>query len=335
MVRAARVAGDRRPSFELLAACLADLSGQRSAAGQPAPSLPRDRDEWLLRLESARRSASAVTGYRVALDDLIGWVERTGGDPFQEQVMVAYLADYLARRCPAPATYYRHFVLVRAFVRWVTRRYGLIDPFLDLDAPPKPRQQRDWLTHDEFARMLAAAGQPRRNLPGLAARDRLVLLALVVTGLRRSELCAVRFGDLRLDGDSPSLLVRHGKGDRPRRQALAPALAAEIAALRDVRGAGPDAPVFCGLKGGPLQTTILADIIRRCALRAGIEKHVTAHTLRHTGATWLREETADARLVAEYLGHADLSTVSRYTHVTEPELRRAAATIERIACSAA
>jgi site-specific recombinase XerD len=85
--------------------------------------------------------------------------------------------------------------------------------------------------------------------------------------------------------------------------------------LRDVRQPKPSDPVFCGLAGGRLQETVLADIIRRAASRAGIEKHVTAHTLRHTAATWLRQERGDTRLVAEYLGHADLSTVARYAHV--------------------
>lgn len=51
---------------------------------------------------------------------------------------------------------------------------------------------------------------------------------------------------------------------------------------------------------------------------------MTAHTLRHTAATWLREATGDTRLVAEYLGHADLSTVSRYAHVADEELHTAA-----------
>ena len=50
---------------------------------------------------------------------------------------------------------------------------------------------------------------------------------------------------------------------------------------------------------------------------------MTAHTLRHTAATWLRQATGDARLVAEYLGHADLSTVSRYAHVASEELHAA------------
>jgi integrase/recombinase XerD len=58
---------------------------------------------------------------------------------------------------------------------------------------------------------------------------------------------------------------------------------------------------------------------------------VTAHTLRHTAATWLRQETGDTRLVAEYLGHADLSTVSRYAHVAERELYEATAALGRLA----
>jgi site-specific recombinase XerD len=104
-------------------------------------------------------------------------------------------------------------------------------------------------------------------------------------------------------------------------------LARELRRLHDVRQPEPTDPVFCGLAGGRLQETTLADIIRRAAARAGIEKHVTAHTLRHTAATWLRQATGDARLVAEYLGHADLSTVSRYAHVAHDELHDAAATI--------
>ena len=81
--------------------------------------------------------------------------------------------------------------------------------------------------------------------------------------------------------------------------------------------------MFCGLAGRQLQPTALARTISRCAGRAGLAKHVTAHTLRHTAATWLRQATGDMRLVAEYLGHADLSTVSRYTHVASEEMHAA------------
>ena len=249
----------------------------------------------------------------------------------EEAAIVDYLRAYQQRAHPAPATYYRRFLLVRRFLRWVCRRHGAPDPFLDLEPPPKPRQERDWLTREEFRRLLDAACRPERNLPGLAARDRLALLALVTTGLRRSELCALEWRDLELEGRRRSLLVRCGKGGKPRRQPLPANLARELRELRDARQPAPTDPVLCGLAGGRLQETILADIIRRAARRAGLEKHVTAHTLRHTAATWLRQERGDTRLVAEYLGHADLSTVSRYAHVDREELFAAAGRLEQLA----
>ncbi len=124
----------------------------------------------------------------------------------------------------------------------------------------------------------------RANLPGLAERDRLALLALVTTGLRRSELCSLDWRDLELNGGKPSLLVRHGKGGKSRRQPLPARLARELLKLRDARQPAPTDPVFCGLAGGRLQETILADIIRRATKRAGIEKpRHRAHAAPHGG----------------------------------------------------
>src|SRR5581483_3961735 len=283
-------------------ALLAGLLGElRKAPAAPAPvDLQRARDEWLRRLQAARRSESAVTAYRIAIDDLLAWCGDRDRSVFDEATIVDYLADYQRRAEPAPATYYRRFGLLRRFVRWPSRRSGTPDPFLDLEAPPKPQQEADWLTEQEFARLLAAAEHPRRRRTGLAERDRLVLLTLVQTGLRRAELIALDWADLELEVLRPSLLVRCGKGGKPRRQPLAPVLAHELALLRVERDAAADAPVFCGLEGKRLQPTILAGIIRRAADQAAIEKRVTAHTLRHTAATWLRQQTGDARLVAAY-----------------------------------
>jgi integrase/recombinase XerC len=270
-------------------------------------------------------------GYRVAIDDLLDWAEAHGRDVLEESGIVDYLRSYRQRASPAQSTYYRRFVLLRRFLRWVSSRRGLPDPFHDLEAPPKPRQESDWLTPEEFRRLLDAAGHPERNLPGLAERDQLVLLTLVLTGLRRSELCALDWRDLDLDGRKPSLLVRSGKGGKSRRQPVPASLARQLQRLATAQNPEPSDPVFCGLQGGRLQETILADIIGRAAKRVGIEKHVTAHTLRHTAATWLRQELGDTRLVAEYLGHADLSTVARYAHVDREELFEAAGRLEQLA----
>jgi site-specific recombinase XerD len=311
----------------LVTSRLAQLNEVAARPPLPGVSLEQARDEWLRRLRTACRSESAITAYRIAIDDLLAWAGDRGQSVFDETTIVDYLAHYQRHAQPAPATYYRRFGLLRRFLRWLSRRNGLPDPFLELEAPPKPQQEADWLTTDEFAQLLAAAAAPPRRRPGLAERDRLVLLALLQTGLRRSELLALDWTDLDLNKQRPSLLVRRGKGGKPRRQPLAPALARELAELREQTQATPDAPVFCGLEGKRLQPTILANIIRRAAERAGLAKHVTAHTLRHSAATWLRQETGDARLVAAYLGHADLSTVSRYAHVAPEELHLAAEAI--------
>lgn len=143
-------------------------------------------------------------------------------------------------------------------------------------------------------------------------------------------VCAVAFSAVPISYYGP-LLVRRGKGGKPRRQPLPPRLADELRDLHAARQPAPDHPVVCGLGGGRLQETILADVIRRASKRAGLEKHVTAHTLRHTAAIWLRQELGDTRLVAECLGHAGLSTVSRYAHVAREELFAAAGRLENLA----
>jgi integrase/recombinase XerC len=328
-VRDARKRDDGRPAFTVIVACLDQLGAALPERSTRTVSLEQAKEDWLRRLRSSNRSGSALSAYRAALDDLIAFLERTGRGRavFTEEAIVAYLDDYRRRTQPAQATYYRRFTLLRYFFRWLGQRAGVPDPFRDLEAPGKPRQEADWLTPEEFARLLEAAGSPRRRRPGLAERDRLVLLALVATGLRRSELLALDWRDLDLEGPQPSVLVRCGKGGKPRRQPLPPVLARELVRLRVARQPKSDAPVFCGLEGKRLQPAILGLIIRRAAERAGLEKRVTAHTLRHTAATWLRQQTGDARLVAAYLGHADLSTVSRYAHVAADELHEAAATI--------
>lgn len=328
-LREARERGDEQPAFTLIATCLDELGVALLERGSRAVSLHDAKDQWLRRLRSADRSESTLAAYRTALTDVIDFLDRTGRarTVFAEETIVAYLDDYRRRASPAPATYYRRFTLVRYFVRWLSQRADAPDPFRDLETPGKPRQEAAWLTPDEFRRLLDAAGSPARRRPGLAERDRLVLLALVATGLRRSELLALDWRDLDLAPDRPSLLVRRGKGGKPRRQPLPRVLARELERLRVRRRPEGDAPVFCGLEGKRLQPGMLGLIIRRAAERAELEKHVTAHTLRHTAATWLRQETGDARLVAAYLGHADLSTVSRYAHVADEELHEAAAAI--------
>lgn len=187
--------------------------GVRSAPSGTRRLVSRDLRAWLRRLESAGRSQSTIDAYRIAIGSLLAWAEATQRttELFEEGAIVDYLDDYRRQSSPAPATYHRRFVLLRRFMRWFSRRNGTPDPFLELQAPPKPHQVSDWLTHEEFTALLAGAGRPQRNRPGLAARDRLVLIALVVTALRRAELMAVDWRDVTLDGPRPSLAVKRSR----------------------------------------------------------------------------------------------------------------------------
>ena len=145
-------------------ALLTSLLGQLSTIPvPPVPDLQRARNEWLRRLQAARRSESALTAYRIAIDDLLAWCGDRDRSVFEEATIVDYLAAYQRHAHPAPATYYRRFGLLRRFLSWLSRRSGLPDPFLELEPPPKPQQEADWLTSDEFARLLAAAEHPRRR----------------------------------------------------------------------------------------------------------------------------------------------------------------------------
>ena len=164
----ARESGEDRPALEMLAGSLAEMGVRAASTSRSRRLLARDRDAWLRRLQSAERSASSLSAYRHAIDDLLAWAERAqrAGELFEEQAIVDYLDDYRKRCEPAPATYHRRFLLLRRFMAWVSQRDGLPDPFAELQAPPKPRQEAEWLTREEFARLLDGAEHPARARPG-------------------------------------------------------------------------------------------------------------------------------------------------------------------------
>jgi site-specific recombinase XerD len=143
-------------------------------------SLRQAREDWLRRLETAHKSESALVAYRVAIDDLLDWCEAQRRNGLDEQTIVDYLSAYEQRAHPAPATYYRRFLLLRRFLRWATRRDGVPDPFLDLEPPPKPRQERDWLTLKSSADCSTQQATPAEPARPRRARPA-ALLALVTT----------------------------------------------------------------------------------------------------------------------------------------------------------
>src|SRR3954471_20497186 len=116
----ARASADERPPLVVLASCLGQFgvsptAPSSSASAVGCASLRQARDDWLRRLETAQKSESAMVAYRVAIDDLLEWTEANGKRVLEEATIVSYLSSYQQRARPAPATYYRRFLLLRRF----------------------------------------------------------------------------------------------------------------------------------------------------------------------------------------------------------------------------
>jgi integrase/recombinase XerD len=221
----------------------------------------------------------------------------------------------------APASIRRNISSLRTYYRFLMGD-GLVvqDPTERLDTPARWRTLPEVLTVAEVEKLLAA---PDFDDP-LVFRDRALLELGYGAGLRVSEWITLGTRDLLLQ----DALVRvFGKGSKER---LVPigrsAIGAVAVYLRELRprlerGAGKGM-LLLNSRGAPLTRMGAWKILRKYVDRAGIQKRVTPHTLRHTFATHLLEGGADLRAVQEMLGHVDISTTQIYTHVDREYLRQ-------------
>jgi integrase/recombinase XerD len=221
----------------------------------------------------------------------------------------------------APASIRRNISSIRTYYRFLLADGHVTqDPSERLDAPARWRTLPEVLTVAEVTRLLEA---PSLDDP-LVFRDRAMLELGYGAGLRVSEWIGIGVRDVLLEDK----LVRvFGKGSKERlvpigRSAIG-AVATYLAELRPrlERGGGRGV-LFLNARGEPLSRMGAWKILARYVERAGIEKHVSPHTLRHSFATHLLEGGADLRAVQEMLGHADISTTQIYTHIDREYLRQ-------------
>lgn len=160
---------------------------------------------------------------------------------------------------------------------------------------------------------------PNRNAP-TGLRNFCLLSVFLNLGLRVSEALSLRVNDI--DWLSGKTTIRDGKGGRDRILWLSEEDLAHLQQWRSIRP--PGGPhLFCTLAGGRLSDRYVRDMVKRYARRAGIDKDVHPHTLRHTFATDLLKETKNIRLVQRALGHVSLSTTMIYTHIVDDQLEAA------------
>lgn len=182
------------------------------------------------------------------------------------------------------------------------------------------RQVPTVLNSSEQSALLA---QPNPRYP-TGQRNKTLIQVLLNTGLRLSEAIHLRWRDIDLT--TGRLHVRQGKGSKDRILWLGEEDLETLGKWRQRQAEELDhVPelVFTTLEGKPLQPRYVQALVRRLAKKAGIEKDVSPHTLRHSFATDLLRETNNLEIVRRALGHANLQTTQIYVHLTDQDLEAA------------
>jgi integrase/recombinase XerD len=268
-------------------------------------------------------SPATLESYRRDLQQFGGWLQQKHDKQLvdaQQSDLLAYLGHRYASKVQASSTA-RCLSSLRRFFQYALRHGRItVDPTLNVDAPKRSRSLPKSLSEEEVERLLAA---PSSEDP-LGVRDKTMLELLYATGLRVSELVSLRLGQLSQDMGVVRIV---GKGSKER---LVPVGEVALDCARSyVSGARvlllgerlSDA-LFVSKRGEAMTRQAFWQLIKRYAVRAGITKSISPHTLRHAFATHLLNHGADLRVVQMLLGHADISTTQIYTHVARERMKQ-------------
>ena len=217
-----------------------------------------------------------------------------------------------------------HLIALRGFLKYLAKRdIRSLDPSL-VELPKVVRKQVTFLHYDEVEEMLDQIDTSTES--GL--RDRAIIELLYSGGLRVSELVGLNRDSINLE--RREFMVR-GKGSKDRPIFISEACADRVADYLDARTDSLPALFLNNSRNTQAVDTSgdyrrmtarsVERIVEKYARLAGITKHVSPHTLRHSFATDLLMNGADIRAVQSMLGHADISTTQIYTHVTDAHLR--------------
>jgi integrase/recombinase XerD len=268
-------------------------------------------------------SDNTILGYGRDLRGFLGFGRGRGVGRIEDvnvHLVQVYLGE-LARQDKSENSAKRALVTIRMFLRFAKLRGLIEDAGEEILETPKTWQRLPTVCNKQQVLKLLEAPDPQERF---YLRDRAMLELLYATGVRASELAGLRTTDLNLD---IGYLRCFGKGNKERVIPVGRvAIAATLEYLRDLRPrlVRPKTQSFVLLSrtGGPLSRIEIWRLVKKYAIRAGMPRNVTVHTLRHCFATHLLSGGADLRSVQEMLGHVDIGTTQIYTHVDHERLRR-------------
>ncbi len=274
-------------------------------------------------------SENTVVAYRNDLSQLADFAEREAAKRgiipswanFSRQDMLSYLLD-LKERGYVVTTVARKVAAAKSFFSFMLAEGKLRDnPTENISSPKVGKSLPDAISISQVRQLI---DQPAKLSTPEAKRDRAMLELLYASGMRVSELVSLNLNDV----DTKGCYVRcFGKGNKERLVPIYPQAAQVVEVyLKEVRPlwvhSDAERASFLNQRGERLTRQGLWQILKSYAKSAGLSKHVTPHTLRHSFATHMLSGGADLRSVQELLGHANISTTQIYTHLTSEHVRR-------------
>jgi integrase/recombinase XerC len=279
---------------------LQQLAALEGAAENTVEAYRRDVSRYLKFLSAHRGGAEGIASVaRTTQSDLRAWMAEE-------------------RKHLSPRSLSRALSAVKGFTAWAADRTGMdATTVLSARGPKHRRKLPRPLTEDAAATMLDEIGADACE-DWIAARDTAIATLLYGLGLRISEALSLTGADHPL----PETLRITGKGGKTRPVPVIPVAIEAVATY--VRQCpfelAPDAPLFRGARGGPVNPRLIQGAMERARLRLGLPATATPHALRHSFATHLLSAGGDLRAIQELLGHASLSTTQTYTAVDAARL---------------
>lgn len=222
-------------------------------------------------------------------------------------LMIDNFIDTLSLKSYKPKTIKNKIVVIRSFIKFLYSK-NLIDIRPEaIEIPRTVEVEANFLDEEEQFALIKSA----RNL-----RDKALIMTILSSGLRASEILNLKEDDLY----RRSLIVSRGKGGKPRVTFIDPLTEKSIREYHHKREVD-SVFVFTNSFGKPLSRQYLSRMISETALRAGIKKRVSAHTLRHSFATNMLRKGARIEDVQPLMGHSNISTTRLYMHFTNEYLR--------------
>jgi len=229
--------------------------------------------------------------------------------------IISYLA-YMKMESLQSSSIYRAFMALKVFFRFLKKENILtIDLISYLDAPKVWQLIPEVMTPKEVENLLNIEGKKILDL-----RDKALLELFYATGIRVSEACDLKLGDI-----TEEYVKVKGKGEKER---IVPVGKKAILAINEYLitfrpKAQKEEFLFISQRGKKMDRSNMWRRIKFYAKQKGITKDISPHTLRHSFATHLLENGADLRVIQEMLGHSDISTTDRYTQISKSHVKKA------------